>query len=144
MISGIRLILSGAYVEQELAAEFGRLPPAFLPVGTQRLYELQISNFGYGGPLYLTIPDSFALPEIDSARLAQLGVTVLTTPEGLGLGQAVVWAINYIGVAETTVRLLHGDTLIAGLPVDATDVIAVGTKGDSYSWAEVEIVDGRV
>lgn len=144
MTSGVRLILSGAYVEQELAAEFGRLPPAFLPVGTQRLYELQINNFPGPEPLYLTLPDSFAVPEADRVRLARLGVNLLTTPEGLTLGQAVVWAINYIGVAENPVRILHGDTLIIQLPVEQADALAVGTKGDSYSWAEVEVANGRV
>ncbi|MBC7168849.1 MAG: hypothetical protein H5U23_16020, partial [Phenylobacterium sp.] len=39
----VRLIMSGAAVGQELAAEFGPLPPSLLPVGVQRLYELQVA-----------------------------------------------------------------------------------------------------
>ena len=37
-------ITSGEYVESELFAEFGRIPPAFLPVGNKRLYTHQISQ----------------------------------------------------------------------------------------------------
>ena len=35
MAQPLRLIMSGAVVGQELAAEFGPLPPSFLPVGTR-------------------------------------------------------------------------------------------------------------
>ncbi|MFT4935146.1 MAG: hypothetical protein ACI9LT_001839, partial [Pseudoalteromonas distincta] len=37
-MTAVRLIMSGAPVGQELAAEFGPLPPALLPVGVRRLY----------------------------------------------------------------------------------------------------------
>lgn len=36
------VILSGQYVEQDLRAEFGQIPPSFLPVGNKRLYTYQI------------------------------------------------------------------------------------------------------
>ena len=32
------LIMSAAYVDQELQSEFGLIPPAFLPVGNKPLY----------------------------------------------------------------------------------------------------------
>ena len=39
MSASLFLILSGTYVSPELVAEFGRLPPCFLPNGTRRLYD---------------------------------------------------------------------------------------------------------
>lgn len=38
------LIMSGGYIGTDMVAEFGMLPPAFLPVGNTRLYEYQIAR----------------------------------------------------------------------------------------------------
>ena len=141
----IRLIMSGALVGQELAAEFGPLPPAFLPVGTQRLYELQLKALDGAGPIRLVLPETFAAPRADIERLAELGVEVIPTPEGLKLGEAVVYALNTIGAGDTPVHLLHGDTLIAAPPRDTHDVIVAGRRSTEYAWAEMEVTpQGRV
>lgn len=42
----LKLITSAAYVDPELAAEFGRLPPAFLPVGHGRLSAISKPTIG--------------------------------------------------------------------------------------------------
>jgi hypothetical protein len=141
----VRLIMSGALVGQELAAEFGPLPPAFLPVGTRRLYELQMQALEGAGAVHLVLPEGFAVPEHDAARLAALGVEILPTPEGLTLGEAVVYALNTIGAGDAPVHLLHGDTLIAEPPRDAHDLIVAGRRSTEYAWAEMEVApDGRV
>ena len=53
----IGLVLSGAYVNDELVAEYGLLPPAFLPFGQRRLFEHQVRSLT---PLveviFLTVP----------------------------------------------------------------------------------------
>ena len=144
LLEGIWLITSGAYVGQELAAEFGRLPPSFLPVGTKRLYEYQLETIGTGKSVFLTVPDSFELPPIDADRLQALGVTVLGLPEELRLGESVIFALNLIGAPDQPVRILHGDTLAGSLPQMATpggglDEIGIGIGGEGYSWAEVTL-----
>jgi hypothetical protein len=141
----VRLIMSGALVGQELAAEFGPLPPAFLPVGAQRLYELQMQALGGCGPVHLVLPEAFSVPEGDLARLTELGVEIVPAPEGLKLGEAVVYALNAIGAGDAPVHLLHGDTLIARPPLDSHDVIVAGPRSTEYAWAEMEVAaDGRI
>ncbi|HKR88311.1 MAG TPA: hypothetical protein VJS38_09055 [Phenylobacterium sp.] len=141
----VRLIMSGALVGQELAAEFGPLPPAFLPVGVQRLYELQMQALEGAGPVHLVLPETFAVPEHDAVRLAALGAEIVPAPEGLSLGEAVVYALNTIGAGDEPVHLLHGDTLIAAPPLHAHDVIVAGPRSTEYAWAEMETApDGRV
>ena len=54
----VRLIMSGAVVGQELAAEFGPLPPSMLPVGVQKLYELQLAAVGGHGVVHLVLPEA--------------------------------------------------------------------------------------
>lgn len=139
----LRLIASGAYVDQELSAEFGALPPAFLPIGVSRLFEAQIAALGPGGPLHLTLPESFVLAPSDRRRLEELDVTVVPVPEGLRLGESIVYAINFIGVPLGGVELLHGDTLIEDIP-SGDDLIALSHEGDDYSWAIAEVEDGRI
>jgi hypothetical protein len=141
-VNAIRLIMSGAIVGQELAAEFGPLPPSLLPVGMRRLYELQIAALGSARPLCMVLPESFPLPQIDRERLAALGVDIIALPEGPSLGQAVVQALDALGGADQPVRILHGDTLIFGLPEIEGDLIVGGGHTNEYAWAEINL-DGE-
>lgn len=143
-MEAFRLIMSGATVGQELAAEFGPLPPALLPVGVQRLYELQMAQLKGAGPVVLVLPESYALSPFDRERLTALDVEVLTIPEGLRLGEAVVYALNSLGKGDLPLHILHGDTLIIAPPLNDVDVIVGGVSGGDYSWAEIEAADGRI
>ncbi len=140
----ICLIMSGAYVDAELAAEFGRLPPSFLPVGSSRLYELQVAAFGGRRPIHMTLPEGFQPPPEDLRRFAELGIEVLELPRGLGLGQAVVAALERIGGEDRRLHLLHGDTLIPAPPLGRDDVISAAADSDAYSWAEITLDGDRV
>ncbi|WP_424814430.1 phosphotransferase [Roseococcus sp. YIM B11640] len=131
--------MSGAYVGAELAAEFGKLPPAFLPVGMSRLYEFHLALLGAQRSIYLTIPEDYELTPEDRRRLEELGVTALPLPERLQLGEAVVHAVNMVAGPDQPLFLLHGDTLIEGLPLGETDLIVLADNADGYSWAEAEV-----
>lgn len=145
--SSIDLIMSGAFVNSELIAEFGHLPPAFLPLGVGRLYDMQIQALRTGAldaaPLYLTVPESFDVPQHDRSRLKNKGVTLLDVPDGLMLGEALIYAINVINAYTGGVRVLHGDTLLDRIPA-GLDIVAGHTEGDDYSWAAVNHTDGRI
>jgi hypothetical protein len=143
-VDAIRLIMSGAVVGQELAAEFGPLPPAMLPVGMKRLYELQLAEFGDARPAHMVLPESFPLSDLDRARLDALGVEVIAIPEGLRLGEAVIYALNSIGLTDRPVRLLHGDTLITDLPAEGGDLIVGGAHANEYAWAEINLDGERI
>jgi len=143
-VEPLRLIMSGAVVGQELAAEFGPLPPSFLPVGTRRLYELQLDALEGARGLHMVLPETFAVPEHDARRLAERGVEILPIPEGLRLGEAVVYALNSLGAGERPVHILHGDTLIGAPPIDRLDVIVGGRRVNEYAWAEMRVEGDRV
>ncbi|MBB3957632.1 phosphotransferase [Novosphingobium sediminicola] len=134
------LIMSGAYVEQELAMELGKLPPSMIPVGHARLYEMQLDAIGLDQRVFLALPAQYTPPVEDLRRLRDRGVQIVQMPEGLTLGEAVVYAFNYIGVSDRPVRILHGDTLIRDIP-KASDAIAVANSADDYQWADV-VVEG--
>ena len=135
---GLSLITSASYAVDELAAEFGRLPSAFLPVGHQRLYEAQIALLK--APILLTLPASFRVPGSDRERLDRAGVTVLEVPDGLRLGESVLYALDMIGHVDDAVTILHGDTVIKDLPA-GFDVVAVGEAPDAYAWGAADDED---
>lgn len=138
----ITLIPSAAYVETELAAEYGRVPPAFLPVGHRRLYELQLQVVGADSKVWLSLPASFKVPETDRAWLARAGVRILQIPDGLTLSDSLRFALDLIGEIGAGLRILHGDTLILDAPLARTDVVAVGEPQDGYAWGRLSALDG--
>ena len=140
------LVNSGAYTEPELFAEFGALPPAFLPVGHGRLYELQAQMLApLRGELHLTLPESFDLSDWDAARLDWLGFTVVRTPDGLSVGTALLYALGRLGFRDRPLRVLHGDTMVSGVDLALNDATAVADGGDGYRWAQVQLTpDGLI
>ncbi len=138
-MTSFSLILSSAYVDPELAIEFGYIPPSFLPMGVSRLYETQIDSLKSLGDVYLTLPEDFTVPHYDMQRLRQLGATIVRVPSHLSLGNAIIYALNYIDASASTLHLLHGDTLVDGLDISQSDSIAVQAEGDDYAWASVTV-----
>ena len=138
------LVNSGAYAGPELAAEFGALPPAFLPVGLGRLYELQARALSaIHGDMHLTIPESFDLPDWETDRLAAIGYAVIRTPDSLGIGGALLYALGRLGFHDRPLHLLHGDTLVDAVDPTALDVAAVADGSDGYRWGHVTFAPGQ-
>lgn len=128
------LIISGKYVESELAAEFGRIPPSFLPLGNQRLYVHQARQLARHYPLTaLTLPSDFQIDTPDAEVLATLEVVVYRTTAGCSLGQAVYEALGHAGT-QGRIDILYGDTLVYEDELGGTDWIAVGGSDDFYPW----------
>lgn len=128
------LIISGKYIESELAAEFGRIPPAFLPLGNQRLYVHQATQLARHYPLTaLTLPSDFHIDTPDAEALATLEVAVYRTTAGCSLGTAVYEALGHAG-ARGRIDILYGDTLVYEDELGGTNWIAVGGSDDFYPW----------
>jgi len=131
------LIMSAAYIEQELRAEFGHIPPTFLPLGNRRLFQHQINLVPDGKKIYMSIPESFQVSQVDKDWLNNKKVTVIPIPDNLELGASLVAVLNLI--EEPLDRVLHvlfGDTLLQHLP-QGDDVIAISGAVDSYDWAYI-------
>ena len=122
------LIMSAAYVGQELESEFGKLPPSFLPLGNRRLFKHQVSLAPSGVQVYLSIPESFQVASLDQVWLDENGIKVIQTPDGLSLGASLVAAINVSGHAiNKPLHVLYGDTLYKRLPT-GDDIVSVSSR----------------
>lgn len=134
--TSLALIASGAYVGMEIAAEYGNIPPAFLPFGHGRLFECQVRALqSCSDRLVLTVPDSYQIDASDAAWLDAHGVEVLLTSADISLSESIASALVQCGeIQELT--LLHGDTLIWDAPVGEFDVVAVAPAPRGYQWGQ--------
>jgi len=131
------IITSASYIDQEFSSELGLIPPAFLPVGNKRLFNYQFDSLGkLGESIYLTIPASFIIEPHDMELINEAGVNLLRIEEGLSLGNSVLAALEQAGTGkDEPLRILHGDTLIRGLPDSPDDLITLSAVDGAYNWA---------
>lgn len=132
------LILSAQTVTEEIALQFGPLPPGFLPLGGQRLFSLQ-AGLALGEACAMTLPAGFDIPAADRRTLDHAGIRILPQPPGLRLTEALGDAIARIGPIPPgeTLRILYGDTLVQmdNDALRAPDTVAVQQSAAQYAWA---------
>lgn len=132
------LITSAAYVNSELAAEYGELPPSFLPFGHGRLFQAQINMLeSCASEVALTIPESFEPDVSDLEWLESRSVKLLRIPDGLSLGESLSYA-TIVGGFKGALGILHGDTLISNFDVTSIDIVGVAPRPASYNWGKFQ------
>lgn len=135
------IINSAAYVVPEFRAEFGRIPPCLLPIGNRKLLEYQVPFLrrAFDERIVVSLPADYA-PTIDEERLfSDLNIVVAYVPTKFSLAEALLYVLNTIGEPGESLRLLHGDTLLEGVPA-GDDLVGVAISEDDYSW-EAEVLD---
>lgn len=131
------LIMSGSYVQSELNAEFGHIPPSFLPLGNKRLFQHQIKLAPDGCKIYLSVPESYNINQVDLNWLSNNNVSLIQTPCSLNVGQGLVACLNLINESHNLpLHLLFGDTLFSQLP-EGGDILAVSEAKSNYQWSSV-------
>ena len=132
------LISSGDYCSAEIVAEYGTIPPAFLPHGQRRLFEWQVKLLSkWCSKLAITLPASYSIPEADSKWLEVAGVVVVPSDESLSLGASISAALDVLA-HNGPMYLLHGDTLFRDLDAFPIDSVAVAPPKGSYMWGRLE------
>lgn len=141
------LITSGTYVSLEIAAEFGRIPPSFLPIGNRRLYTWQIEEIRRHSPdsrIVMSLPDDFRMDRTDQQALDTLGIEVARAPAHLSLGASLTYVILAANLIRGGLAILHGDTLLFDFPLEQPDIVSVGVTQVYYPWADYEADNGRI
>lgn len=130
--------MSGSYIQSELNAEFGQIPPSFLPLGNKRLFQHQIKLAPEGCKIYLSVPESYKINKVDYDWLINSNVSLLQTPSSLNLGQGLVACLNLIDAPiNSPLHLLFGDTLFSKLP-EGDDILTVSEAKSNYQWSSVD------
>ncbi|MBC6441951.1 MAG: phosphotransferase [Rhodobacteraceae bacterium] len=138
--------LSGRYIDQELAIHYGRIPPAFLPVGNECLFErIARAHREEGGRKVLTLPEDFPVQARDAAKIEQLGFEIHRTDPHLSVTRALKEAVLIAAGCES-LRVLFGDTLVSfdEPGPDVGSFVVVGHSGMKYTWLHALTEDGCV
>jgi len=131
------LIMSGSYIQSELNAEFGHIPPSFLPLGNKRLFQHQVKLALDGCKIYLSVPEDYHINQVDRDWLSNNNVSLLQTPSSLNLGEGLVACLNLMEESPSSpLHLLFGDTLFSQLP-EGADILAVSEAKSNYQWSSV-------
>ncbi len=129
--------MSAAYVGLDLRAEFGSIPPAFLPLGNRRLFQHQVAKIPEGKSIYLSVPQSYQVQAFDQLWLEEHNVTLLPLPDNLSLGESLMAALALIEHSfDTDLSILYGDTLVT--PPNVQDVVSISKADSTYNWATVD------
>jgi hypothetical protein len=128
------LIASASYCREDIAVEIGSLPPSFLPIGNQRLFELQyllLQNIDE--EIWLSLPEGFEIPSYEIKKLESLNIRIIIVPKNLSLCESLTFCIKHINPASY-LRILFGDTNFSHLPSEYLDVITVDLPNDDSRW----------
>jgi hypothetical protein len=144
----VALIAAGRFVTDSMAAEFGDIPPSFLPLGNKRLYVRQIELLRqYTDRIYISLPADYDAPDADIAALESLGATIIRSDRALSIGAAVSLCANIIGEYQGRLILLYGDTVIEESDL-SNDGYSMHVAYDHQAWAPgpvgqaPQVVDG--
>ncbi|MDR2341975.1 MAG: hypothetical protein LBD84_02895 [Campylobacteraceae bacterium] len=133
------IITSAAYVNTEIAAEYGHIPPAFLPFGHSRLFEHQVRRLRKQNSnidIVLTVPDNYDMEKCDADWLNSNNISVIKISDNISLGNSIGYALSKLNL-DGNVCIYHGDSLFdAPLPFD-NDVVCVSLSKDSYRWGRL-------
>ena len=134
-MTGVCLITSAAYIGPDLAAQFGRIPPAFLPIRNRRLFVHQHEVLKVAGARkILSLPDDFEPDQADLLLLNTREFEVVRVPVGLTLGASIVYVINMTASAGGRLSIMHGDTLLEGIDFSVVDGVSTAEMPCIYEW----------
>jgi hypothetical protein len=131
------LITSGAYVGEEMQAEFGRIPPAFLPIGAAFVVQHQLTQIAGRKNKWLSLPKDYEISAPQLRILSDSNVRVISSDPKKSLGLAVFHSILEIG-PDRPLEILHGDTLVLSPNAPATDAFSTADVTEQYRWGLVE------
>ena len=137
------LITSGAYIGEEMQAEFGRIPPVFLPVGAAFLLQHQLREAEAIRNIWLSLPNDYEMTASQRRLLDERGAHIVHVEPNKSLGLSVFQAILEMG-PDLPLEIMHGDTLVLGPPCPDMDAVSVSEVSEQYTWGLVELKDGRI
>jgi hypothetical protein len=136
------LITAGAYIGEEMQAEFGRIPPAFLPIGAAFLIQHQLREAQGRPHICVSLPNDYELTPSQQRLLGDAGAVVIRVDPTKSLGLSVFQAVLEIG-PDRPLEIMHGDTLILRPAPPTSDSVSVCRITEQYKWGLVE-VDGAM
>ena len=142
------LISSAAFVNADLRAEFGLIPPAFLPLGNKRLYQHQIKKIKTIFPnekIIISLPSEYQLPKFDEHLLDSNNITIVRTPHNISLGKSIYLIIDKLSLNHNDRLLInYGDSFFSTLEESKKDSFIVSRNIGYYNRSLVTEKHNRI
>mgnify|MGYP006086133039 CR=1 FL=1 len=141
----IFFITSGAFVNSELASDFGLLPTSFLPVGHKRLFENQIELIkDFDGEKYISIPQNYKLLERDLKILKKHSIHIYRSSANITLNNSLLSFLNTRDLNKfKEFYILHGDTLYSKLDFK-TNLVYYNSTNMFYKWGNLREITNKI
>ncbi|MBC6554387.1 hypothetical protein GW721_00025 [Citrobacter braakii] len=137
------IINSAAFVNDDLRAEFGLLPPCFLPLGNKRLYSYQIESLRRAFPeetIVISLPKEYDLGRYDTRFFKEQNITIIQTPFRLTQGESLYKILKNITLkANERLIINYGDTLFNDIQDNGDDYFYVSKNVGYYNRAPVRV-----
>lgn len=127
------LITSAAFLAEDLKSEFGKIPSSFLPINNKRLFEEQRKLIPKSEKVFLSLPETYVLSDIDKIFLKNNKIEFVKVPERKTLAESIVYTLNIISLYNENLFILHGDTLFKEIP-HKPDCFSISIPQDNYEW----------
>lgn len=140
----VLLLTSGAYVNSEIASDFGLLPASFLPVGHRRLFELQLDLFKDKDiSKFITLPEDYVLLGRDRSFLRDCGVKIERVDPDLSLANSILDFFERLeGLDSKELYILHGDTLFNKVDL-LSNILYYNYSDMFYKWGGLKEIIGN-
>lgn len=140
------LITSAAYIDGELASEFGNIPPSFLPIGNKRLYEHQVKLARESGvcEIFISLPADYELDSEDINFFNSNNISIIKVPTNLTLGESIAFCWSYFEGSFVELNILHGDTFFLDIDLKKDDLIYIAKNEGYYKRAVIENYEGNI
>lgn len=135
------LITSAAYIDGELASEFGHIPPCFLPIGNRRLFQHQIKLAQESGitDIYISLPSDFEVEIVDANFFKKNNIKLIYVPSDISLGHSIAYCWSLFEGKYKNLNILFGDTLFVEKSLEMGDMVFLSKNDGYYERAKVEI-----
>lgn len=131
------IIHSSKFVNAELEAEVGPIPPCMLPIGNKKMLELQVGNFRKYFPnekIIVTLPKYYQLTINEQMVINQLAVSVQRVCDTIGFAESMLHVLNIeIDCPTEQIRILQGNRLLNDIPT-SDDCIATVDQSRQSDW----------
>lgn len=134
------IITSASYIVEELRSEIGNIPPSFLPIGNQKLFQLQISQMiSKYNRIVLTLPLDFKYSTAEKLYFEKYHITIIKTDSSLSLKDALLLTLKEVKIDfyNEQVSILYGDSFFPNLNFFENDTLILSKSDENYNW-EIE------
>ena len=146
-MSKILCIISSAYLKEGMQAEFGKIPPAFVPLHNKPIFEHQINSIGNQyNKIFLSLPEKYKVEPSIQILLQQKKVQTVEISPRLSVSEVIIKILkNIITINNFNgATIIFGDTVIKNYINNTSDTYSCHTPKTNQNWTYLDTYNKRL